>query len=75
LSFKTDLKEDKTFIKFITSRKFLLIAMLFAIAHIFFMGYKGWMEPSDWHRGLPPISLVAFAFCTVGYIINLIGRK
>ena len=75
LSFKTSLKEDKTFIKFITSRKFLLIAMLFAIAHIFFMGYKGWMEPSDWHGGLPPISLVAFAFCTVGYIINLIGRK
>ena len=75
LSFKTDLKEDKAFIRFITSRKFLLVAMLFAIAHIFFMGYKGWMNPSGWHGGLPPISLVAFAFCTVGYIINLIGRK
>ncbi|OUR94338.1 hypothetical protein A9Q87_01450 [Flavobacteriales bacterium 34_180_T64] len=75
LSFKTDLKEDKAFIRFITSRKFLLVAMLFAIAHIFFMGYKGWMEPSDWHGGLPPISLVAFSFCTVGYVINLIGRK
>ena len=75
LSFKTDLKEDKAFIRFITSRNFLLIGMLFGITHIFFMGYKGWMNPSDWHGGLPPISLVAFAFCTVGFIINLLGRK
>ena len=75
LAFKTDMKEDKAFIRFITSRIFLLIAMLFAIAHIFFMGFKGWINPSDWHGGLPPISLVAFAFCTVGFIINLLGRK
>lgn len=75
LSFKTDLKEDKAFIRFITSRKFLLIAMLFAIAHIFFMGYEGWLKPDGWHGGLPPISLVAFAFCVLGYVVNLIGRK
>jgi len=75
LAFKTYLREDKAFIGFITSRKFLLAAMLFAIAHIFFMGYKGWMSPSDWQGGLPPISLVAFTFCVFGYIINLIGRK
>jgi DMSO/TMAO reductase YedYZ heme-binding membrane subunit len=75
LAFKTDMKEDKAFIRFITSRKFLLTAMLFAIAHIFFMGYEGWLNPSGWHGGLPPISLVAFTFCVVGYIINLIGRK
>ena len=75
LSFQTHLREDKVFIGFITSRGFMLVALLFGIFHIFFMGYEGWLKPSGWHGGLPPISLVAFAFCTVGYIINLFGRK
>jgi len=66
---------SKNFITFITSRKVLLIAMLFSMAHIFFMGYKGWMNPSGWNGGLPPISLVAFAFFVVGYLINFAGRK
>ena len=75
LSFQTHLREDKVFIGFITSRGFMLVALLFGIFHIFFMGYKGWLNPGGWHGGLPPISLVAFAFCSVGYIINIFGRK
>lgn len=75
LSFKTTMKEDAKFMQFITSRKFLLVALLFSLAHIFFMGYEGWLKPSDWHGGMPPISLVAFTFFAICYIINLIGRK
>ena len=75
LSFQTHLREDKVFIGFITSRGFMLVALLFGIFHIFFMGYQGWLNPGGWHGGLPPISLVAFAFCSVGYIINIFGRK
>ena len=75
LSFQTHLREDTKFIKFITSRKFLLTAFLFSLVHLFFMGYEGWMNPAAWHGGLPPISLVGFAFFIVGYIINLLGRK
>lgn len=75
LAFKTELKQDKAFIGIITSRKFLLFALLLGIVHIFFMGYQGWMNPSEWHGGLPPISLVAFTFFVIGYIINLFGRK
>lgn len=75
LAFKTNLKEDEKFMSFITSRKFLLIAMLFSIIHIFFMGIKGWMNPSSWNGGLPPITLIAFVFFITGYIINLFGRK
>jgi hypothetical protein len=75
LSFQTHLSEDKTFIRFITSRKFLLAAMTLGAAHLFFMGFKGWLNPSGWHGGLPPISLVSFAFFTTGYTINLLGRK
>lgn len=75
LSFKTTLREDKAFIAFITSRKFLLWAMLLGAAHLFFMGYSGWLKPGGWHGGLPPISLVAFTVFAVGYVINLCGRK
>lgn len=74
LAFKTNLKNDKVFIEAITSRKFLLLAMLFSLLHLFFMGFKGWLNPSEW-GGLPPISLVAFTVFTIGYIINFIGRK
>lgn len=75
LSFQTHLREDEKFIQFITSRNFLLIAMLFSLIHVFFMGYKGWAKPADWHGGLPPISLVSFVFFLCMYVINLFGRK
>ena len=75
LSFQTFLREDRAFIQFITSRKVLLFALLLGGAHLFFMGYEGWLKPADWHGGLPPISLVAFSFFTLGYVANLFGRE
>jgi hypothetical protein len=75
LSFQTHLSEDKAFIRFITSRTFLLWAMTLGAAHLFFMGFEGWLNPSGWHGGLPPISLVSFAFFVIGYVVNLLGRK
>ncbi len=75
LSFQTFLREDHAFIQFITSRKFLLFALLLGAVHLFFMGYEGWLNPAGWHGGIPPVSLVAFAFFAVGYVINLFGRK
>ncbi len=75
LSFQTHLREDQAFIRFITSRKFLLVAMILGGVHLVFMGYKGWLTPSGWHGGMPPISLVAFVFFVAGYSVNLLGRK
>jgi hypothetical protein len=49
--------------------------MLFSAAHLFFMGYEGWLKPSGWPGGLAPISLVSFSFFVVAYGINLLGRK
>jgi hypothetical protein len=74
LSFQTFLREDKAFIAFITSRRFLLAAFLLGGAHLFFMGYQGWMNPAGWHGGLPPISLVAFVFFATSYVVNLFAR-
>ena len=75
LSFQTFLREDARFIKVLTSRKTMMFALVLGGLHVFFMGYEGWLKPGDWHGGLPPISLVAFAFFAVGYTINLLGRE
>ena len=75
LSFQTHLREDKAFIQFITSRTFLLWALLLGGVHLVFMGYQGWLNPSGWHGGIPPVSLVAITIGVVGYIANLLGRK
>jgi len=75
LSFQTFLREDRAYIRFITSRKFLLFALLLGAAHLFFMGYSAWLKPAGWHSGLPPISLVAFVFFAVGYVVNFLGRE
>jgi len=75
LSFQTHLREDKAFIQFITSRRFMLVAMILGGAHLFFMGYEGWLNPSGWHGGIPPVSLVAFAFFLAAYVVNLLGRE
>jgi DMSO/TMAO reductase YedYZ heme-binding membrane subunit len=75
MTFQTFMREDKAFIQFITSRRFMLFALLLGAAHLFFMGYEGWMNPSGWQGRLPPISLVAFTVFAVGYVINLFGRE
>jgi hypothetical protein len=75
MSFQTFLREDKAFITFITSRKCLIWALTLGGLHLFFMGYSGWLNPSAWTGGLPPISLVAFIVFITGYTINFFGRK
>ena len=75
LSFQTHLREDKAFIGFITSRRFMLWALILGGVHLVFMGYEGWLNPAGWHSGIPPVSLVAFAFFVIGYVVNLIGRE
>ena len=75
MSFQTFLREDAAFIQFITSRRFMLFALLLGAGHLFFMGYSGWLQPAGWHGGLPPISMIAFACFAAGYVINLLGRE
>ena len=75
LSFQTFLREDKAFIAFLTSRRFLMVAFVFGGAHLLFMGFEGWMEPAGWHGGLPPVSLVAFTVFVAAYVINWFGRE
>ncbi len=46
-----------TVLKRITKIKLILIITL---AHLFFLGAKGWLTPSEWYGYLPPITLISF---------------
>jgi hypothetical protein len=74
ISFNMELRKDKDLIRFITSRKVTLYAILMAGVHLFFMGFEGWLKPGGWHGGLPPISLLAFILFVLAFTINLLGR-
>jgi len=46
-----------TVVKRITKIKLILII---ALAHLFFLGGKGWLSPEQWYGYLPPITLISF---------------
>ncbi|PWJ41778.1 hypothetical protein [Sediminitomix flava] len=73
--FKTSLKEERQFIAFFRSRKFILTATITGGIHLFFMGLNGWMTPEKWYGGLPPISLIGIICFSFSYFINIVGRK
>jgi len=56
---------------FLSYKNFLYLLFFLLAIHLFFMGFDGWMNPSKWYGGLPPISLVAFIFLLLAYIVNL----
>jgi DMSO/TMAO reductase YedYZ heme-binding membrane subunit len=35
------------------------LALALVLVHLVFLGLKGWLAPSGWQWGLPPISLLA----------------
>lgn len=73
--FSSNFTKNEKIIAFISSRKFLIYSMFFTGIHLFFMGYKGWGNIPSWQAGLPPISLISFVVFSIGFVINLIGRK
>ena len=38
--------------------------------HLVVMGWSGWMSPSGWHGGMPPISLLAFIIAVIPVFIK-----
>ncbi len=75
LTFKDNLAKVSPIIKTLTSKKIISIIFLFVGVHLFFMGYSGWTTVHKWQAGLPPISLIAFVIFTIGFLLNLVGRR
>ncbi|MCX7697311.1 MAG: hypothetical protein N2Z72_06430 [Bacteroidales bacterium] len=47
----------------------MLIFSLFLKLHIFFIGYKNWLNPSVWFGYLPPITMICFILLIVADVI------
>jgi DMSO/TMAO reductase YedYZ heme-binding membrane subunit len=48
------------------------ISIFGVLLHLFFMGYKGWLDFSSWAGGLPPITLLASFLVLILLILRLI---
>jgi hypothetical protein len=48
-----------------------VIVILLIGGHLAVMGFRGWMEPWEWHGGMPPISLGSFIFVVLCLILVL----
>ncbi len=46
------------------------VALALVVVHLVVLGWKGWLAPSGWHGGLPPISLVAFVAALVPLLVK-----
>ena len=46
------------------------IALAFVAAHLVALGLEGWLNPSGWHAGLPPISLIAVVVALVPILVK-----
>jgi DMSO/TMAO reductase YedYZ heme-binding membrane subunit len=47
------------------------LSLLLVAGHVLVMGVSGWLAPSGWHGGLPPVSLVAFIGASVPLLLKL----
>ncbi len=46
------------------------VALALVVVHLVVLGWKGWLAPSGWHGGLPPISLVALVAALVPLLVK-----
>jgi DMSO/TMAO reductase YedYZ heme-binding membrane subunit len=46
------------------------VALALVVIHLVVLGYKGWLAPSGWNGGMPPISLVAVLAALVPLIVR-----
>jgi len=49
--------------------------LLFACAHTFTMGWKGWLDTSTWPGGLPPITMLGFVVALAALVAKLTSGK
>ncbi|MCU0621632.1 MAG: hypothetical protein MUC69_09025 [Gemmatimonadales bacterium] len=52
------------------SQRMGYVALGLVVAHLVALGWKGWMNPSGWHGGLPPVSLVALVAAVVPLVVK-----
>ncbi len=61
------IKKGNTLFAVFTTTVLLNSILTGAALHLFFMGIQGWVEPSNWKGGLPPITLIALLIVAIGF--------
>ncbi len=46
------------------------VALILVVGHLVVLGLKGWLAPSGWQAGIPPISLVAVSVALVPLLVK-----
>jgi DMSO/TMAO reductase YedYZ heme-binding membrane subunit len=46
------------------------VALILIVAHLVFLGVEGWMAPSKWQGGLPPISLITVVIALIPIVVK-----
>jgi DMSO/TMAO reductase YedYZ heme-binding membrane subunit len=52
------------------SQRLGYLALILVVAHLVVLGYKGWLAPSGWPAGMPPISLVAVVAALIPLLVK-----
>ena len=54
--------------------KYSLLYLIISI-HLFFLGFKGWLNIEKWNGKLPPITLICFFILVVIFVISIIRKS
>ena len=46
------------------------VALVFVVVHLVALGLQGWLAPSGWNGGLPPISLIAVVAALIPLLVK-----
>jgi len=52
------------------SQRLGYVALLLVVVHLVALGYKGWLNPSGWYAGMPPISLIAVVAALIPLLVK-----
>ena len=59
--------------KWLAIQRLGYLALILVILHVFVMGYKGWLNPSDWPGGFLPMSLIAFIVIALVLLVKILA--
>ena len=46
------------------------VALALVVVHLVALSWRGWLAPSGWHGGIPPVSLVAVVAALVPLVVK-----
>ena len=51
------------------------LCLALVVAHMVFLGMKGWLAPQGWPSGLPPISMLAASIALIPIVVKIVSLR